>query len=58
MIGGERGDLFEAKNEDGIKISRFKKVISIRKKLKSRVSLTTLGLKFPLIRHAEQNSLE
>ena len=41
MIGGERGDLFEAKNEDGIKTSELKKVITIPKKPKSRLLLTT-----------------
>ena len=58
MIGGEREDLFEAKNEDGIKTSELKRVVRIPKKPKSRVLFTTFGLKFPLRRHAEQNSLE
>jgi len=42
----------------GLKHQNLKKVITIPKKLKSRVLLTTLGLKFPLRRHAEQKSLE
>lgn len=56
--GGERGDCFRDKNEEGIKTSGFKKANTIPKKPKSIFLIGLCNLTFPYREHAGQNSLD
>jgi hypothetical protein len=47
ITGGERGEFFMDKNEDGIKTLGFKKAITTPKKPKLRMLIVLCNLTFP-----------